>query len=319
MATWQGTKIIRKVGSYPQNENDGVLVVNNGVRNQYAENGFVDTGLTNRVVYYYSIFTYTTDGIFGEKVDMECEVGITIYGVKIDTTNSNSETALTYTDSSIGFVSAKGNNGNFNFGSWEDKFPFNQIKPCLFKNGKVVYYLNPNDFTQKEDGSLADITSYDGGDVMIEFPKIYWNFERVGTDVYVRYSDKKVNDKYKCLAHMKGFEERDKIYIGSYMATAYNGMLRGFSGSANLKKYTLSQFRNLAKANGENYGLITYHQMLMLQVLFVVMFKNLDSQTALGYGYSSSGGNHATGVMNKDGMYCGYDTNYVKFCGIEHL
>ena len=66
-----------------------------------------------------------------------------VYGVKIDTTNSNPATALTYTDNAIGFTPALGNNGAFNAGSWADKFPFNAIKPCLYKAGVVNYYLNP--------------------------------------------------------------------------------------------------------------------------------------------------------------------------------
>ena len=52
------------------------------------------------------------------------------------------------------------------------------------------YYLNPDDYTQKEEGGgAADITSGTDGDVMIEFPKIYWKFESE-SKLYVKYSDK---------------------------------------------------------------------------------------------------------------------------------
>ena len=64
IARWKGTKILRKTGSYPVNENDGVLVVDNGIRNQYSTNGFVDTGLTNDVTYYYMAFPYTTEDVY---------------------------------------------------------------------------------------------------------------------------------------------------------------------------------------------------------------------------------------------------------------
>ena len=46
IATWAKTKIMRKVGSYPANENDGVLVIENGVRDQYKTTGYEDTGLS---------------------------------------------------------------------------------------------------------------------------------------------------------------------------------------------------------------------------------------------------------------------------------
>ena len=63
IAEWKGTKIIRKTGSYPVSDDDGVLVVDNAVRNQYSNNGYKDTGLTNEVTYYYMAFPYTEDAI----------------------------------------------------------------------------------------------------------------------------------------------------------------------------------------------------------------------------------------------------------------
>ena len=63
IAEWQGTKIIRKEGSYPVSDDDGVLVVDNTIRNQYSTNGYKDTGLTNEVTYYYMAFPYTEDAI----------------------------------------------------------------------------------------------------------------------------------------------------------------------------------------------------------------------------------------------------------------
>lgn len=49
ISTWKSTKILRKLKSqgYPQHENDGVLVVDSGVRDQYKTTPFIDTGLIN--------------------------------------------------------------------------------------------------------------------------------------------------------------------------------------------------------------------------------------------------------------------------------
>ena len=63
IAEWQGTKIVRKEGSYPVSDDDGTLVVDNKTRNQYSTNGYKDTGLTNLVTYYYMAFPYTEDAI----------------------------------------------------------------------------------------------------------------------------------------------------------------------------------------------------------------------------------------------------------------
>ena len=56
---------------------------------------------------------------------------VEVYGVRIDTTDSNPETACEYTDNAVGMLPAHGNNGNFNAGDWANRYPFNQIRPCL--------------------------------------------------------------------------------------------------------------------------------------------------------------------------------------------
>ena len=246
---------------------------------------------------------------------------ITVYGVKIDTTNSNPLTALTYTDDAIGFTPALGNNGNFNAGSWADKFPFNEIKPCLYKDGAVNYYLNPNDYTQKVDGVTAsDITSGADGDVMIEFPKIWWKFETIESDLYVKYSDAQVDETYKCLAYMRGVTEKDFCYISAYMGYDLTSELRSLSGKTPTVAQTIGAFRTLAQANGGGYDQMAYYPLLMLQVLFTIMFKNRDSQTALGRGYvDGNSASIATGGANAKGLFYGETTGKLqnKFCGIE--
>ena len=244
-----------------------------------------------------------------------------IYGVKIDTTNSNPATALTYTDGAVGFTPALGNNGAFNAGSWADKFPFNAIKPCLYKNGAVNYYLNPNNYAQKVDGVTAsDITSGTDGDVMVEFPKVYWKFETIGTDLYVRYSATQIDATYKCLAHLRGTTEKDKCYISAYLGYNLSSQLRSLSGKTPTVSQTIGAFRTLAQANGAGYDQMAFFQILMLQVLFIVMFKNRDSQTALGRGYVDANvAMIATGGTNAKGMFYGETTGKLqnKFCGIE--
>jgi hypothetical protein len=61
---WKGTKVIRKVDSIPQNENDGELVVNSMVKNQHVSEALVDSNLTHNVTYYYGIFPYDVYGSY---------------------------------------------------------------------------------------------------------------------------------------------------------------------------------------------------------------------------------------------------------------
>ncbi|MFD2869823.1 hypothetical protein ACFSY7_15125 [Kurthia populi] len=245
-----------------------------------------------------------------------------VYGIKIDTTNSNPETALTYIDDATDFTPARMNfaTDTFEYGSWANKFPFNQIKPCLSKDGAVVGYLNPNDYSKFVDGTSADITSGNSGDVMIEFPIVYWKFNTLGNYLYIRYSDTKIDDGYKCLAHMRGAEVRDKCYVSAYLGYELNGKLRSLSGKTPTGSKTIGAFRTLAQANGAGYDQMAYYQLLMLQVLYIVMFKDRDSQTALGRGYVD--GNSAattTGKLNDKGLFYGETTGkkQMKFCGVE--
>lgn len=62
LVKWAGTRIVRKVGSYPTSVSDGVQVVDYQTRNQYANTGYVDTGLVSGETYYYRWFPYSDKG-----------------------------------------------------------------------------------------------------------------------------------------------------------------------------------------------------------------------------------------------------------------
>lgn len=65
-ATWDYTRIVRKTGSSPADENDGELVVESSQKNQYQTTGFVDDGLVNDTQYFYGAFACSTDGVWSE-------------------------------------------------------------------------------------------------------------------------------------------------------------------------------------------------------------------------------------------------------------
>ena len=217
IAKWNHTKVMRKVGSYPLHEEDGELVVSNGVRNAYKDTPYSDTGLQNDTTYYYAMFPITTEGIvtISEVSRVSATPGeIKIYGVEIDEDNSNPETSVVYTDDAVGFTPMSGNDGNFQWGSWQSIFNNLGIKPVMLKDGIEQYELNPNDFSKKLDGSSADITSGNDGDVMIKFPKIYWKINKVGSKLQVKFSTKEFEGAI-CKAHTVGSSEKEHIYISA--------------------------------------------------------------------------------------------------------
>lgn len=258
----------------------------------------------------------------GERGEPGYSVLVELYGVRIDTTNSNPETCCEYTDGAVGAVPASGGNGAFNGGSWLYRFPFNKIKPCLFKDGMVVGYLNPDNFAQFEDGSAADISSGAAGDVMIEIPKFYYKIERVGNYVEVKISNAYMGGFTDYAFSYKG-EVKDKFYIGAYLGYKDSGgKLRSLTGKTVTSNITIGAARTAAQANGNGYEQLSFNKLTALQVLYLVMFKNLDSQTALGQGYTNASAFRDTGATDTKGMTYGTTgnstaNNTVKFLGIE--
>ena len=51
---------------------------------------------------------------------------------------------------------------------------------AFLRSGAVVGYLQRNDYTKFENGTAADITSGDAGDVMVEIPKMAYYMEKSG-------------------------------------------------------------------------------------------------------------------------------------------
>ncbi len=62
IATWAGTKVVINDTAFPIDENDGDLVVNSTVRDQYKDTGFLIESLENDKTYYIGLFPHTEDG-----------------------------------------------------------------------------------------------------------------------------------------------------------------------------------------------------------------------------------------------------------------
>lgn len=64
LSTWKGTKLVMKENGYPENENDGTVILDNTEKDKYKTAGYEVTGLTNGNTYYFALFPYSTDGIY---------------------------------------------------------------------------------------------------------------------------------------------------------------------------------------------------------------------------------------------------------------
>ena len=241
------------------------------------------------------------------------------YTVRIDQSDKNPLTCCVYMDDAVGME--KGSS------AWDEKEIFRSIKPCMFKNGEVQYYLNPDDFQYDIDGNEVSTEKrvYGAdGDMMIEFGKFAYRIYDEDNYVYVSISNDAEtiakDPKFSYLPFTRNeLGDCEKIYIGAYLGRIDNGKLRSLQGVPTAEQ-TIGQFRTAAQANGEGYEQYTFYQHTMLQCLYLIRYGNLNGQAALGKGYTEAEEAGIVGTTFNVGMYHGNPedgTVHVKFAGIE--
>lgn len=307
---YKGIKIVRKLGSYPTSLKDGTIIVNSTEKGTLH---YEDTNLENGREYFYRLFTYNKQNIYNNDENSILKgtpQGFVTYTVIIDENNSNPKTSVTYSGLAEGMTPGWDN--------WKDTPLFKNIKPCVLKNGKVQYYLKRDDRTKKENGENANLSNANG-DVMIEFPeKLAYKIERKGTKLYVSVTNNPHADNSWSYAGFMNYTNRktyNKMYIGAYQSSSdYHSK----SGVLTAVSITYSSFESGFKNNGGqmwSFGSVT-----LLQCLYLLIYKNLNSQTALGRGHTSGNDyNRTTGDTNTKKFCWGNqnDTERVVFLGLE--
>lgn len=242
------------------------------------------------------------------------------YTAIIDLTNSNPETCITYADDAIRMT--KGSK------DWDSKAIFTDIKPCILKNGKVVYYLDKDNFNVREDGVTAsDLTGGDG-DVMIEFPKFAYKIVTDETSNTLSISisnDKQIinSDSSYCYYAFSNEMEEDcsKFYYSAYQGSLdSDGNLASVYGATPAVNKTISAFNTLATNKGSGYSIVGFYQLTAIQCLYIIKYGNLNGQIALGQGLTNASAKINTGGTETLGMDYG-DTaagiSHMKLFGIE--
>lgn len=250
-----------------------------------------------------------------------------IYGFKIDKNDSNPATRVHYIAANENYDSAYMDyaNNTFNYGDQADAFFM--PRPCMVKtDGTVDYFLDPNDYTKKLDGTASDVanTAYDGNAFMqqpLMFIKTYEdeNYE------YCYISDGKVDDAYNCYSF---YDRAGNIipycYTAIYNGSLIDGKLRSLSGQSCMHSQTAYNEASYARANGKDYYIDLNCDNQMIRLLTILIGKTTDSQTVFGNGHytggSGAGSLLATGTMNDKGLFQGTNGtgSGVKIFGIEN-
>lgn len=271
----------------------------------------------------------------------------TVYAFHIDESEDNPANKVTYLRDAVGKTPSGMDytNNKFRYGGWK-RDEFFMPRPCMLKyDGTVDYYLDPDDYSLKEDGSASDIadTTY-SGNAMMEWgrdgKKIWMKIEPDegdATSATVYIADYQVDSTY----HDWPFHNCKGQSIAHFYTPIYNGSvidnrMRSLSGQQVGNKRTADAEVTAAQTNNQGTATIwnteLHCDILLVNMLLILLSKTTDTQTAFGQGLHTGGSeavnnNFRTGIHNAKGLFYGTnsgtiaDGNYVnavKVFGMEN-
>lgn len=213
----------------------------------------------------------------------------TVYGFRIDKQDSNPETRVEYLYDAVGMTPARMNfqTGQFDYGSWANAWFITGNKPCALKyDGTIDYYLDPDDYTKKEDGTASDVSdsSY-AGNFMASMPTVWikrWEDERYQ---YVAIANRQINDEFKAYAHDAGDGFiNDMIYLPMFKGVIVDSKLRSIAGVIPQVNTTSSDEKTAAEACGTGWQMWDWAKHELISDLLTLISRSTDSQAAFGQG-----------------------------------
>lgn len=328
LCSWGKTIIVRKQGSYPEHETDGMVVVTNTTRNAYNLTPFVDVLPDSENEYFYKAFPVSLNGAVN--LDSQNKFGQSVYEFVIDPNDSNPKTCVSYLGANKDFKPAymDYSKGEFNYGDWEKAFFMGLFRPCMLNpDGTIKHYLKPDDYTLQADGvTPSDIANTSQtANAMVEVGQIWIKEETVNGRMHISIANEQVSEDYDCFTHLNP----DGTYNEFYYRAIYDGCnisnkIRSLSGQAVCKNIAGDVQMAYAKANGEGWNADEYNFRRLINYLLILIGKSLDTQTTFGTGRYSGGSQQNnnqlnSGTLDKKGMFYGDNNNgAVKVFHIEN-
>lgn len=237
-----------------------------------------------------------------------------VYGFRITKAESNPSTRVSYLYDAVGKTPAYMDytNSAFNCGDWADAWFITDNKPLMLKSdGTVDYYLDPDDYTKKADGTASDVanSSYDGN-AMAQFPLMWFNRYEDTTYEYTIVADAAWSSDYKAYAHTDANGNiKDYFYWSLFIGNLVGSKLRSLKGYAPMASKTASEEISYASANGAGWYTGTWSRYTLINDLCVLISKTTNLQTAFGNGFHQGSGTSVnnTGTLSDKGQFFGYN------------
>lgn len=229
-----------------------------------------------------------------------------------------------------------------------------RYKGCVANGAKVNYYLDPNDWSKKADGTPSVLDGTDGT-VRVRIPKFYGKSGVEGNKRWVRISTVKCDDTWVEIPEMLLDAYRSTVNQTGNKAVSVVNTTAQFRGggnrTANDTYLSSDKFRsdlgkprtNISRANMRTYATNAGSEMLCYEYYkwifywaWVIEYATFNSQatynaelTADGYHQGGLGpgitdwNNNANGWSGYNGTYpitpCGYCNDIGNFTGIKEL
>ena len=337
LSSWSGTIITCKENSYPENYDDGILVLNSKVRNQYGNAEFiydVPQDISDITTLKFRAFPYSTNDVYN-KDTRNCFDETFIYEFLYDSKNSNTKGCITKPIGCMNenFTPAKMDydKNKFDYGSWKNTFIMDLVRPCMLYNqnakdaegnslcGQVMEYLDPEDYSKTIDGNsshIADESCNANAMAQWDISRLWFKIVEYLPKKYHCYvANKKVDNNYKnflqydCDGNIKKY-----YYNAMFDACIINGVARSLSGKAPAVNATGDAQLAAAQANGKGYDASEERFIVARNILLMLMSETTDAQTAFGTGRQSGGSNQnynqlASGQLNDKGGFHGDSNN----------
>ena len=229
-----------------------------------------------------------------------------------------------------------------------------EYKGCVVKNGKLQYYLNPNDWSKTANGFPSVLDGTDG-DVMIHIPRFYGKSGSNGNKRWVRISTVKIDASWVEIPEMfvsaykiTTFVDSGKGKVASVVNTTEN--YRGGGNRVNFDQYlstdkfktdlgkprtniSRDQARTMANNSGQELLCYEFYKWIFYWN-YVIEYANFNSQkefnselTSDGYHQGGLGSGLTTWDWNSWNAYnenyaitpCGYTNEFGNFSGVKTI
>lgn len=243
-----------------------------------------------------------------------------ILGVRIKQSESDPQKRVEPIEELVGLkpVTIDQSTGEVDYGDMKDTWLFNKFKPCMVRfDGTIDYYLDPEDETKRLDnGERSDVDNigYEGN-AMVKVDKMYYKAYNLDGYEYMMLSPIP-RDEFEPIAWKREDDsEMDYVFQAMYKGCYdSSGRLRSISGQKIRNNTRVIDFVSAAQKNGTNYN-IEYHSLItVLDLIYLILFQNDNSQvTARGRDYNGGGTTSekemsiSTGFANTKGPIA-YDT-----------